>query len=39
MWSWAQQEHILAEIGRQLRELYEVGSRPIPNRLAQLIEK
>jgi hypothetical protein len=38
LWSRAKQQHVRAEIGRQLREYYEVGSQTIPGHLAQLIE-
>jgi hypothetical protein len=38
LWS-REQQHVRAEIGRQLRAHYEIGSRTIPPRLAQLVEK
>jgi hypothetical protein len=38
LWS-REQQQVRAEIGRRLREHYEVGSSTIPDRLAQLIEK
>jgi hypothetical protein len=34
-----EKQRVRAEIGRRLREHYEVGSRIIPDRLAQLIRK
>jgi hypothetical protein len=38
VWS-REQEQVRAEIGRHLREHHEVGSRTIPARFAQLVEK
>jgi hypothetical protein len=39
LWFREQQQHVRAEIGRQLSEHYKVGSRTIPDRLVQLVEK
>jgi hypothetical protein len=32
-------QHIRAEIGRRLREHFDAGARPMPERLAELIKK